>query len=60
MGKQKYEQKQIISICGTLNKEDDGKYIVTVEERDNVREYSLNDILDSMDGNIISLTSEMF
>lgn len=59
MGKQKYEEKRTILICGTLNKDED-KYVVTVEERDNIKEYSLNDILDSLDGNVITLTSEMF
>ena len=60
MAKQKYEKKQIITICGTLDKNEDGKYIVTVEDKDSFQEYNLADILEELQGSVISLTSEIF
>lgn len=60
MSKQKYERKTVILICGTLDKNDDGKYIVTVEEKDSVCEYDLNDILEQLEGATISLTADIF
>ena len=60
MDRQKYEEKRTISIIGTLNKVEDGKYMVTVENGDGFKEYSLNDILDAMDECVISLTSDIY
>lgn len=60
MAKQKYEKKQIITICGTLDKNEDGIYIVTVEDKDTFQEYDLADILEELQGSVISLTSEIF
>ena len=60
MAKQKYEKKQIITICGTLDKNEDDKYIVTVEDKDTFQEYDLADILEELQGSVISLTSEIF
>ena len=60
MARQKYGEKRTISIIGTLNKVEDGKYMVTVENGDGFKEYSLNDILDAMDECVISLTSDIF
>ena len=60
MARQKYEEKRTISIIGTLNKVEDGKYMVTVENGDSFKEYSLNDILDAMADCVISFTSDIF
>lgn len=62
MAKQKYEHKQVISIVGTLDKNEDDRYIITVEEKDNIQEYDLADILKEMEGSVISisLTSDIF
>ena len=60
MTKQKYEKKQIITICGTLDKNEDDRYIVTVEDKDTFQEYDLADILEELQGSVISLTSEIF
>ena len=51
MAKQKYEKKQIITICGTLDKNEDGRYIVIVEDK----EYKLNDLLEDMCGTELNL-----
>ena len=60
MAKQKYENKRVISIVGTLDKNEDDKYIVTVEGKDTFKEYNLAEILEAMEGSVISLTSEIF
>lgn len=60
MAKQKYEKKQIITICGTLDKNEDDRYIVTVEDKDTFQEYDLADVLEELQGSVISLTSEIF
>ena len=59
MAKQKYEKKQIITICGTLDKNEDGIYIVTVEDKDTFQEYDLADILEETEGHVISLSSDV-
>ena len=60
MAKQKYENKRVISIVGTLDKNEDDRYIVTVEDKDSFQEYNLADILEELQGSVISLTSEIF
>lgn len=60
MAKQKYEKKQVVSIIGRLLKNEDGRYIVTVEDKDSATEYDLADILEEMEGSVISLTSDIF
>ena len=60
MAKQKYENKRVISIVGTLDKNEDDRYIVTVEDKDSFQEYDLADILEELQGSVISLTSEIF
>ena len=59
MAKQKYEKKQIITICGTLDKNEDDRYIVIVEDKDTFQEYDLTDILEEMEGHVISLSSDV-
>lgn len=59
MAKQKYERKNVIQIIGTLDKNDEDRYIVTVEDKDNIQEYDLADILEEMEGHVISLTSDV-
>lgn len=60
MTKQKYENKKTISICGILDKDEMGNYIVSVEGKDNFEQYNLNEILDSSCGEIISFVSETY
>ena len=56
MAKQGYTEKKVISIVGTLDKNEDDKYIVTVEGKDTFKEYDLAEILEAMEGSVISLT----
>ena len=60
MAKQGYTEKKVISIVGTLDKNEDDKYIVTVEGKDTFKEYDLTEILEAMEGSVISLTSDIF
>ena len=60
MAKQGYTEKKVISIVGTLDKNEDDKYIVTVEGKDTFKEYDLEEILAAMQGSVISLTSDIF
>lgn len=59
MAKQGYTEKKVISIVGTLDKNEDDKYIVTVEGKDTFKEYDLADILEEMEGHVISLSSDV-
>lgn len=60
MAKQKYEKKKVISIVGVLEKNEDDRYIITVEDKDNIQEYDLADILEEIEGSVISMTSDIF
>lgn len=60
MTKQKFEEKKVITICGILSRNDEGEYIVAVEDKNDVKIYPLDDILKSMEDSIISLTSDIY
>ncbi len=60
MAKQGFTKKQVISIVGLLEKNDEDKYIVSVEGKDTFKEYDLAEILEQMEGSVISLTSDIF
>ena len=60
MAKQGYTEKKVISIVGSLDQNEDNKYIVTVEGKDTFKEYDLAEILEAMEGSVISLTSDIF
>ena len=60
MAKQGYTEKKVISIVGTLDKNEDDKYIVTGEGKDTFKEYDLAEILEAMKGSVICLTSDIF
>lgn len=57
MAKQMISKSINIKVVGVLDKNEDGKYIISIEGKDNVQEYSLNEILDQCLGTEISLTS---
>lgn len=58
MAKQRISKTTNFSICGILDKREDGKYIVTIESKDiGFREYELEDILEEMCGTEIELKS---
>ena len=55
--KDKFSKSKVLEVIGTLDTDNDGKYIVSVEDRDENREiYRLNeDILKNMTGETISI-----
>lgn len=57
MAKNIYTEQKLIKLVGTLNKNDEGDFICTVEEKDNVQEYNMIEILEQMVGTEISLQS---
>lgn len=58
MSKQRISKTKNFSLCGMLDTNEDGKYIVTIETKDNgIREYELESILDEMCGTEIELKS---
>ncbi len=57
MAKNLYEEKKIIKLIGTLDKNENGEFICTVEDKDNVQEYNVIEILEQMIGSEISLQS---
>lgn len=57
MAKNLYEEKKIIKLIGTLDKTENGEFICTVEDKDNIQEYNLIEILEQMVGTEISLQS---
>ena len=57
MAKNMYTEQKLIKIIGTLDKAENGNFICTVEDKDNVQEYNIMEILEQMDGTEISLSS---
>lgn len=53
-----YEKKTLTKIVGVLDKIGD-KYIITVEDRDIIKEYELEDILDTMLGTVLTISNEV-
>lgn len=53
-----YEKKMSTKIVGVLDKDGDD-YIISVEDKDNVQLYRLNDILDGMLGTVVCLSNEL-
>ena len=58
--KQIYEEKKVINLCGRLDKDGEGNYKVTVEDKDSCETYDLNDILENMEGQLVSIKSDIF
>ena len=57
MAKNLYTEQKIIKLIGNLDKDENGNYICTVEEKDRVQEYNVIEILEQMIGTEISLSS---
>ena len=53
-----YAKKTLTKIVGVLDKIGDN-YIITVEDRDSVQEYELEDILDTMLGTVLTISNEV-
>lgn len=57
MAKNIYTEQKLIKLVGNLDKDENGKFICTVEDKDRVQEYNVIEILEQMVGTEISLSS---
>lgn len=57
MAKNIYTEQKVIKLVGSLDKDDNGNFICTVEDKDKVQEYNVIEILEQMVGTEISLSS---
>lgn len=57
MAKNVYTEQKIIKLVGNLDKDENGNFICTVEDKDRVQEYNVIEILEQMVGTEISLSS---
>lgn len=57
MAKNIYTEQKLIKLIGTLDKNENGEFICTVENKDDVQEYNVIEILEQMVGTEISLQS---
>lgn len=57
MAKNIYTEQKLIKLVGNLDKDENGNFICTVEDKDRVQEYNVIEILEQMVGTEISLSS---
>lgn len=57
MAKNIYTEQKVIKLVGNLDKDENGNFICTVEDKDRVQEYNVIEILEQMIGTEISLSS---
>lgn len=57
MAKNIYTEQKVIKLVGSLDKDDNGNFICTVEDKDKVQEYNVIEILEQMVGTEINLSS---
>lgn len=57
MAKNIYTEQKVIKLVGTLDKDENGNFICTVEDKDKVQEYNVIEILEQMIGTEINLSS---
>ena len=57
MAKNLYTEQKVIKLVGSLDKDDNGNFICTVEDKDKVQEYNVIEILEQMIGTEINLSS---
>ena len=50
MAKNVYTEQKVIKLVGTLDKDENGNFICTVEDKDRVQEYNVIEILEQMVG----------
>lgn len=57
MAKNIYTEQKVIKLVGSLDKDENGNFICTVEDKDKVQEYNVIEILEQMVGTEINLSS---
>lgn len=55
--KQKYQCQKVLDVCGVLDLNDDNKYVIRVEENDEIIDYSLAEILTNLVGEVVEIKS---
>lgn len=58
MAKMEYIKKTTTKVCGFLDEREDGTLIIRVEDKDNVREFEVKEIIDSMVGTLVTFSNE--
>lgn len=58
MAKMEYIKKTTTKVCGVLDEREDGTLIIRVEDKDNVREFEVKEIVDSMIGTLVTFSNE--
>lgn len=56
--KMKFEDRRCVDIIARLDETEEG-YVLMVEDKDDIQEYPLNDILKDLVGNVIKISSEV-
>ena len=57
MAKNIYTEQKIIKLVGNLDKDENGNFICTVEDKDKIQEYNVIEVLEQMIGTEINLSS---
>jgi hypothetical protein len=57
MAKQMISKNKNIKVVGVLDKNENGEFYVTIEDKDNVRSFLLNPLLEEMIGTEVSISS---
>lgn len=57
MTKMKVEKNICYDICGVLDKTEDDRYTITVEDKDSRQDYDLDSMLSEMLGSIVTIKS---
>lgn len=57
MAKNMYVEQKLIKLVGTLDKNENGEFICTVEDKNFTQEYNVNELLEAMVGTEISISS---
>lgn len=55
MAKMMYEDKRVLTVCGILKKTESGEFVIVVENKDNAMTYNVNNVLNSLTGQIVRI-----
>lgn len=58
MAKMIYEDKRVLTVCGILKKTESGEFVIVVENKDNAMTYNVNNVLNSLTGQIVRIDGE--
>lgn len=58
MAKMMYEDKRVLTVCGILKKTESGEFVIVVENKDNAMTYNVNNVLNSLTGQIVRIDGE--